>query len=77
MNYGKNMKRMWKQNKEKTHETFCKKREEEYICSGLRQQQLLCWIRTFVDRLNICRLMRHMKYKNLLATSFFNITISF
>ena len=33
---------MWKQNKEKMHETFCKKREEEYICSWLRQQQLLC-----------------------------------
>ena len=35
------------------HETFCKKREEEYICSGLRQQQLLFRIRTFVDCLNI------------------------
>ena len=32
---------MWKQNKEKMHETFCKKREDEYICAGLRKQQLL------------------------------------
>ena len=43
MNYGKKRKkkRMWKQNKEKMYETFCKKREDEYICAGLRQQQLL------------------------------------
>lgn len=79
MNGGKKMIRMCKQNKEKIHETFCKKRAEEYIiCSGLRLQQLLMLNHIFRRSLKyIYLLIRDMKYTNLPAKSFFDTKTSF